>query len=792
MSRALPLGGQPLLFGRAGFLLHASLFVLPLLFAAAFGPTRALAADPPPSDAVLHAAVSAPPTMCTDDGRVDPYLVRSFEYRLDMLRLGLTDPPDVIPGHVRGLPTTGEVKTFALLIDFADWKGKNHPMAVWDVLFGDGTDPAEYPYESLHNYYQRSSYGLLDISGNVLGWYHHDGDRDAIPRTTAGLQALMTEAIQAYDPLVDFAQYDNDHDGLIDYFIVYWAGPDEGMGSVWWGFKTGWDNSLGAVTVDGVKLDTYSWQAECVYEPGYNPLVDNSVRTTDGLFDQNVVMHETGHALGLPDYYGPTGGVGRIDMMHSGIGDHNCFSKWLLGWLTPTPISWVTRTQVLRPSGTSPTAYVVWPDAPGDPYHEFFMVQNRARVGNDSPCASPRFREMPGDGLLIWHVAATTTPDGLDFVYRNTREGTKLLKLMEADGQEHIETTYETDIPPRGWAQADDYYVAGSTFGPTTTPSSTSYQDTPTGVEVKNIRKPLSISLMFPESLQATLVGGYDHTPPATGASGWDAEWHDSGVNVHFAASDTGGSGLLRTEFSTDMAQTWAVGTSTTVAAPGTGANDGQHWIFFRSLDRAENVEVAKACYVRIDTIPPVTTAKAPSGWRNADVTVRLTATDKGAGVESTVYWMTGGPWGVGTEATVEVDSASHTMDGVHTLNFCSLDAVGRWESPKTVKVRVDTRRPTVRAPSAASCAMGGTATLLYKVVDARPSCGRAHVTIKIKDSGGTLVKKLVLRSKPVNKLLKASFACGLRRGTYRFYVSAKDVAGNASLRSATNTLKVN
>jgi len=55
-----------------------------------------------------------------------------------------------------------------------------------------------------------------------------------------------------------------------------------------------------------------------------------------------VVIHETGHALGLPDYYdyddkvGPRGGVGGLDMMDNNWGDHNPFSKWLLGWLELT------------------------------------------------------------------------------------------------------------------------------------------------------------------------------------------------------------------------------------------------------------------------------------------------------------------------------------------------------------------------------------------------------------------------------------------------------------------------
>ena len=120
------------------------------------------------------------------------------------------------------------------------------------------------------------------------------------------------------------------------------------------------------------------------------------------------------------------------------------------------------------------------------------------------------------------------------------------------------------------------------------------------------------------------------------------------------------------------------------------------------------------------------------------------------------------------------------------------MDALGRWEAPKSVTVRIDTRRPTTRAPSPASCVAGGTATLLYKVLDTRPCSGKAHVTIKIKDSSGDLVRKTILRSRPVGKLLKLSFPCSSAPRHVRFYVSAKDLAGNSSPRSATNKLTVN
>jgi M6 family metalloprotease-like protein len=786
-------------------------FLLPALVAlaiAAGGSAAAFAADPPPADTAATFGAARPHSgICTDDGRVDPALVRDFRYRLAMLQLGITDPPRLIPEDIRGLPSTGNVRIFALLIDFSDWFGKNDALKVIHPrLFANGTDPADYPYESVRNYYQRSSYGLLNLSGDVLGWWHYPGPRSAVPQTDAGRQALIAQALQSYDPWVDFSKYDNDHDGYIDYFIVDWAGPDNGVGSFWWGYKTSWSPTAGALTLDGVSPDVYSFQAECAYEPQYDPEFPNAPRTTKGLYDQIVVMHETGHALGLPDYYGPTGGVGGIDMMHLGIGDHNCFSKWLLGWLTPTPISWVTRTRVLHPTGTSPSAFVVMPGASSaDPYDEFYMVQNRQRVGNDFPRANDEFFRMPGDGLLIWHVDAHTTPDGLHFLYRNTEVGRKLLKLMEADGKEHIEKTFDTTNPPYGWAQADDYYVVGSTFGPTTTPNSSRYDGTPSGVEVKDIATfwiPLPSTSangtqasgaqeLVTGALRATLVGGPDHTAPSSTASGYRDVWYSTPVAVTLTATDTGGSGLLRTEYSLNFGASWVAGSSLTIAAPANGSNDGYHFVLYRAVDVAENVESPHIFYVKIDTVPPVTSCDAPSGWVNHDVVVHLTATDNGAGVISTMYRLNDGSWADGTEATISADLEHHTTDGANTLRYYSTDALGRAEAVKTKLVRIDTRRPTPVAPTKVRCTSGGQATLPYKVLDTAPNGGWANVRIKLRNAAGTVVAQTLLRHRSVNKLLGLTFACKLRPGVYTFWVYATDAAGNTQLKPARNSLKV-
>ncbi len=369
------------------------------------------------------------------------------------------------PPAWRGMPTSGTVKVLALLIAFSDYPetdvGVDSAATIASKLFGNGTIGP--PYESLRNYYQRSSYNKLEIQGNVLGWYRTSYPRGNVPQTTQGRQNLIKEALNYYEGLGhDFAQYDNDGDGTIDYLIVIWTGPHGAWASFWWGYMTTFSDS--SYRLDGKRLDTYSWQWAAYNYPGP--------------FSSTVAIHETGHALGLPDYYdydgsvGPDGGVGGLDMMDANRGDHNCFSKFLLDWINPTVHKSGLQNLTLNPSATSEDALVVMPGAlQGNQFAEFFMIQNRYRAANDTP--------YPNDGLLIWHVDARLNASGTNFLYNNSYAEHKLLRLMEADGLEEIEAG--------GSADAADYYTTGKTFSSYTTPGSQRYNETATGVDVRNI-----------------------------------------------------------------------------------------------------------------------------------------------------------------------------------------------------------------------------------------------------------------------------------------------------------------
>lgn len=98
-----------------------------------------------------------------------------------------------------------------------------------------------------------------------------------------------------------------------------------------------------------------------------------------------------------------------------------------------------SNTVNLAATGSSPNAAIFMPDASlSQPYSEFYVVQNRYRTANDTP--------YPADGLLIWHVDARLNTAGTDFLYDNSYTAHKLLRLMEADGLEEIESG-ETPTP---------------------------------------------------------------------------------------------------------------------------------------------------------------------------------------------------------------------------------------------------------------------------------------------------------------------------------------------------------
>ncbi len=391
---------------------------------------------------------------------------------------GSVFPEDMGPG----MRAKGENRVLVLLVDFPD-KMHGPDQSREEVLAGfngPGTPASIGPHDSVRGFYERSSYGQLHLSADVYGWVRAKNTSlyyEQLP-DNRGWKELVRECMDTCDGVIDYTPYDNDQDGDIDTVYLIWAGSE--YNKFWWAIC---HSGLYTDHWDGLTLDTFVW-VPYSWEPdgSYCPLVTN---------------HETGHLLGLPDYYdytpaaGPCGGLGGFDLMDGNCVDTNCFSKYLLGWIDPVVIVGGKHDLLLNSSGGSPDAVLVLPQGSEGSFSEFFMVQARnPAVGNDDSfiwwynwLKKPAW-DSPG--LAIWHIDATLTEDplfGTIFACDNSETPHKLVRLMEADGLEELEQSCSIG---NNWDPADLYYP-GQRFGPDTTPNSSRYDGSLTGMSIGNI-----------------------------------------------------------------------------------------------------------------------------------------------------------------------------------------------------------------------------------------------------------------------------------------------------------------
>jgi len=144
--------------------------------------------------------------------------------------------------------------------------------------------------------------------------------------------------------------------------------------------------------------------------------------------------------------------------------------------------------------------------------------------------------------LDYFATPSLTITDPLTFYETiNSYTSHKLLRLMEADGLEEIETG-------DGNADSGDYYVAGKTFGPATTPNSNRYSGTQTDILVSNISasgNPMSFDLSLPASgPEMNVKKGSAAIPDNTGSYNFGNVSLGSYQDATFTIENTGSSDL--------------------------------------------------------------------------------------------------------------------------------------------------------------------------------------------------------------------------------------------------------
>ena len=241
------------------------------------------------------------------------------------------------------LPSTGSPKVLVVPVNLESSNATATMLNNIEIAF-NGTQ-TQTGWYSVSEYYSISSYGKLSLDFDVLDeWFtpsksksyygsYENGDY-------YGSTLILDEFLEAYDDEIDFSKYDSNDDGYIDsIWLIYNCDVDYEGNSDYWAYVY-WTSS--EIMVDGVYACYYGFAGtDFMFEDPDSVIYPNE----DIIVDAHTYIHETGHMMGLDDYYdynenaGATGGFYWADMMDSNIGDHASINKLLLGWIDPIVIS---------------------------------------------------------------------------------------------------------------------------------------------------------------------------------------------------------------------------------------------------------------------------------------------------------------------------------------------------------------------------------------------------------------------------------------------------------------------
>ncbi|MDE7180160.1 MAG: M6 family metalloprotease domain-containing protein [Muribaculaceae bacterium] len=488
--------------------------------------------------------------------------------------------------------------------DFADYGATGSAAQFFRANSGNHFRPEFDVYGPITLAHNQSYYGGNDLYGN-----------DLRP------EEMVIEACQQLDATVDFADYDRNHDGLVDNIFIFYAGRGEASGG---SANTVWPHSWNMVSAgypdlyfDGVRVHTYGCSNE--WEAG----------RPDGV---GTFVHEFSHVMGLPDLYATRYTYSFTPSSWSALdyGPYNndgmtppnygAFERYALGWVKPREVDRALSV-TLEPVSDNVCGIIRTGNE-----KEFFLLENRQQEGWDE--------YVPGHGMLVWHV------DYNDAVWSrnevNNDPSHQYVDIEEADNTQS-ESSRNGDAFPGASHKTE--------FTPTTKPSMTTWAGQTVNFPLTNIAESNGL-ITFD-----ILGGGMERLSPISAQEATDI--HPAGFTLNWDAPDEGNDVILNVWEESDAA-------ADSENAPAKELDARNYLPGFR------NRNMGDATSVVIDGLQPAKvfhfSVKQSSGWVSSEESVGTAFTG-----DMTIEYV-----------TAEATEASDVTSDSFTANWeATKDAVG-------------------------------------------------------------------------------------------------------------------
>ncbi|HEX4743071.1 MAG TPA: PKD domain-containing protein [Candidatus Limnocylindria bacterium] len=287
--------------------------------------------------------------------------------------------------------------------DLSQWRFNTVPGSTVALCIGQGYRDASGRPDTVANP-NRIQAGWYQLPGDT---HYYGGDRltfgaaaalgsSYIDNACGPITKAVYDAAHIADPEIDYSDYDTDKDGVVDFFMMVFAGLGGNGPSQRAGYDNIWPHSYtlesnyvdpatglrGYISSDRLR-DHYGrllfytdstrtrMTTTATEFPVFVRVGPYNVNPEAAVDRASVISHEYGHSLGLPDFYSqsqarPTYGDWNL-MATDKSQNMDVFSKQELGWVIPSVLPKGVTTVTMRDSKIN-THRIEWVQPDGTPY----------------------------------------------------------------------------------------------------------------------------------------------------------------------------------------------------------------------------------------------------------------------------------------------------------------------------------------------------------------------------------------------------------------------------------------